>query len=394
MTDPDLPALEPAEYRRYGRHLTLPEVGERGQRRLKASSALVVGAGGLGSPVALYLAAAGVGRITLADFDVVDLSNLQRQVLFGVTDVGRPKVEAAAARLRDLNPEVEIVPLDEKVTAANVAALVADHDVVVDGSDNFATRYLVNDACVLARTPNVYGSIFRFEGQASLFDSPAGPCYRCPFPEPPPAGLVPNCAQAGVLGVLPGIVGSIQASEALKVLLGLGPTLRGRLLLVNALEAGFREVRLSKDPACPVCGDSPSITRLVDGDPAGCAATTGVEGFAFGVDAASLGAELAGPEPPLLVDVREEWEFHSGALEGALHVPLGDVTIRVSELPTDRDVVVYCRVGPRGERAVELLQGLGLTRTRNLTGGLAAWRDDVDPQQTAGGPPEPGPPAA
>lgn len=375
---PERTPLRPEEYRRYGRHLTLPEVGEAGQVRLRASSALVVGAGGLGSPVSLYLAAAGVGRITIVDFDVVDPSNLQRQVLFGTSDVGRPKVEAAAARLRDLNPMVEIVPVDARLSSENVAALVAAHDVVVDGSDNFTTRYLVNDACVLAGRPNVYGSIFRFEGQASVF-APGGPCYRCLFPDPPPPGLVPNCAQAGVLGVLPGLVGSIQAAEALKVLLGAGGTLAGRLLLVNALTATFREVRLRRDPACAVCGDAPTIRSAVESVEASCVDGAGGDSRVPRIAARDLAPLLAGPSPPVLLDVREPWEHGAGHLPDALNIPLGEIPLRAREVPRGRDLVVYCRVGPRGERAVELLAAEGVAGARNLEGGLSAWRDEVDP---------------
>lgn len=369
--------LTPAEYRRFGRHLTLPEVGLAGQIRLRNASALVVGAGGLGSPVALYLAAAGVGRITLIDFDVVDPSNLQRQVLFGESDVGRPKAEAAAERLRELDPSLDVVARTERLGASNAAALVEDHDVVVDGSDNFVTRYLVNDACVLAGRPNAYGSIFRFEGQASLFRSP-GPCYRCLFPDPPPPGLVPNCAQAGVLGVLPGIIGSIQASEALKTILGIGTTLAGRLLLVDALGAAFREVRLRRDPACAVCGDAPTIRTVAESAEVLCAAGAGADGVAS-VTPRELAAALASGDPPLLLDVREPWEHGAGHLAGSLNVPLGEVPVRAREIARDRAVVVYCRIGPRGERAVELLAAEGVLRARNLAGGLAAWRDAVDP---------------
>ena len=374
------PPLEPDEYRRYGRHLTLPEVGEDGQRRLKGSAALVIGAGGLGSPVALYLAAAGVGRITLCDFDVVDPSNLQRQVLFGSGDVGREKVAVAAERLHDLNPHVAIEPVAERVSSRNVRALVRGADVVLDGSDNFTTRYLVSDACVLEGRPYVYGSIYRFDGQASVFHPPEGPCYRCLFPEPPPDALVPNCAQAGVLGVLPGLVGSIQAAEALKILLGKGRTLLGRLLLVDAFDAQFREVRLRRDPSCPACGENPTITDAVETAGAACAATAGGEGGPS-IDPDELAERLRGDEPPLLVDVREAWEFGAGALPDAQHVSLGDVQLRLSDFPRDRDVIVYCRVGPRGERAVEMLRAAGVERAWNLRGGLAAWRDDVDPEQ-------------
>ncbi len=372
------PPLTREEYRRYGRHLALPEVGEDGQRRLKASSVLVIGAGGLGSPASLYLAAAGVGRITVADFDVVDASNLQRQVLFQTADLGRNKAAAAAERLRALNPYVTIEPLADRVTSANVERLVAGHDVVVDGSDNFTTRYLANDACVLAGRPYVYGSIFRFEGQASLFHAKAGPCYRCLFPEPPPEGLVPNCAQAGVLGVLPGVVGSIQASEALKVLLGIPATLLGRLLLVDLHGASFREVAVRRDPACPVCGEHPTITRAVEVDEALCAARGG--GLDEDeIDAPSLARLLAGPEPPLVLDVREEWEHEAGAIPGSRNVPLGDVPVEAASLGGGRAVIVYCSVGPRGRRAAELLRAAGLARVANLRGGLAAWRDQVDP---------------
>jgi adenylyltransferase/sulfurtransferase len=374
------PPLQPDEYRRYGRHITLPEVGEMGQRRLKASAALVVGAGGLGSPIALYLAAAGVGRITLCDFDVVDPSNLQRQVLFGSDDIGREKVTVAAERLRDLNPHVAVEALPDRVSSSNVRALVRASDVVLDGSDNFTTRYLVSDACVLEGKPYVYGSIYRFDGQASVFHPPEGPCYRCLFPEPPPDALVPNCAQAGVLGVLPGLVGSIQASEALKILLGRGRTLLGRLLLVDALDAQFREVRLRRDPGCPACGDDPTITDAVETGGAACADSAPGSGGPS-IEPAELAERLAGDQPPLLVDVREEWEFGAGALPDAIHVSLGDVQLRLSELPSNRDIVLYCRVGPRAERAVEMLRAAGIARSWNLRGGLAAWRDEQDADQ-------------
>jgi adenylyltransferase/sulfurtransferase len=371
MSD-SLPHLTRDEYRRYGRHIALAEIGEDGQRRLKGASVLVIGAGGLGSPAALYLVAAGVGRVTLCDFDVVDASNLQRQVLFGTADVGRAKTDAAADRLRALNPHVALDTVKDRVGTGNAQTLVDAHDVVVDGSDNFTTRYLVNDACVLAGKPYVYGSIFRFEGQASVFHAPHGPCYRCLFPEPPPDGLVPNCAQAGVLGALAGLVGSIQAAEAVKLILGAGTSLLGRLLLVDLHAAAFREVKLRRDPACPVCGETPTITRAVEAAAPGCAATPSVEPRA-------LAELLAAGSGPALVDVREAWEFETFALPGARNVPLGDVLAAAPTLPRDRDVVVYCSVGPRGERAAELLRGAGLERVANLSGGLARWRDDVDP---------------
>ncbi|MCG3136045.1 MAG: putative adenylyltransferase/sulfurtransferase MoeZ [Planctomycetes bacterium] len=371
--------LSPDEYRRYGRHLALAEVGEAGQRKLRASSVLVVGAGGLGSPAALYLAAAGVGRITLADFDVVDPSNLQRQVLFSAADVGRPKVHAAAERLRALNPLVEIAALEIRVDASNATELVASHDVVVDGSDSFTTRYLVNDACFLAERPYVYGSIFRFEGQASLFRRP-GPCYRCLFPEPPPPGLVPNCSQAGVLGVLPGVVGSVQAAEALKALLGLGPTLEGRLLLVDLLGASFREVRLRRDPACALCGDAPSIRALSDVPWHGCGVGgADAEGRVPSVRAAELAILLASGAPPVVVDVREAWEFHAGAIAGSVNVPLGEISGAAPGF-AGRDVVVVCRNGLRAARAAELLAENGIAGARNLEGGLLAWREEAAPE--------------
>jgi molybdopterin/thiamine biosynthesis adenylyltransferase/rhodanese-related sulfurtransferase len=363
-----LPPLTKDEYRRYGRHLALAEVGEDGQRRLKAGSVLVVGAGGRGSPAALYLAAAGVGRLTLCDFDLLETSNLQRQVLFTDADVGRPKVEAGGERLAALNPSIRIERVAERISQENAQALVAAHDVVVDGSDNFGTRYLVNDACVIAKKPYVYGSIHRFEGQASVFGMAGGPCYRCLFPEPPPEGLVPNCAQAGVLGALPGIVGSIQAAEALKILLGVGETLSGRLLLLDLLAGSFREVRLRRDPACAVCGDRPTITRALETVGPGCPAVPTIEPDA-------LHALLAGGAPPVLLDVREAWEFDAGALPGARHAPLAQTTSIAESAPADAEIVVYCSVGPRGERAVELLRAAGRERVRNLRGGMAAWRE-------------------
>ena len=369
MSQP-LPTLTKDEYRRYGRHLALPEIGETGQRRLKASSVLVVGAGGLGAPAGLYLAAAGVGRITVCDFDVVDASNLQRQVIFATSDLGRPKAEAAAERLRALNPAITVRAVGDRVSTHNAQSLVDGHDVVVDGSDNFGTRYLLSDACVLGKKPYVYGSIYRFEGQAAVFHPPAGPCYRCLFPEPPPEGLVPNCAQAGVLGALAGLVGSIQAGEALKCLLGAGTTLLGRLLLVDFLGGSFREVRVRRDPACPACGERPKISRAEELTVPGCAAVPTLT-------AAELAAVLQAPDPPLLLDVREAWEFEQGSLPRARNVPLGDVLAEARSIGKDRDVVVFCSVGPRGERAVELLREAGIDRVRNLRGGLAAWREET-----------------
>ena len=370
--------LSKDEIARYSRHLLLPEVTAAGQARLKAGRALVVGAGGLGSPAALYLAAAGVGRIGLADFDAVDISNLQRQVLYDTRDVGRPKAETARTRLVALNPHVEVVVHGERLTRDNARSVLAGYDVVLDGTDNFATRYLTNDACYLLDVPNVYGSIYRFEGQVSVFRRGHGPCYRCLYPSPPEPGLVPSCAEGGVLGVLPGVVGSLQATEALKLLLGIGRSLAGRLLLYDALALSFREIALSRDPACPLCGDAPTITDLVDYD----------ELCGAGAPALPPGAEITPGEvrawqekgePFQLLDVREPEEAALAAIEGSVLVPLGALAERLAEVEKTRPVVVYCRSGPRSARAVALLRGAGLNRTYNLAGGILAWARDVDP---------------
>jgi len=362
--------LTPDERRRYGRHLVIPEVGEDGQRRLKAGSALVVGAGGLGSPALLYLAAAGVGRLGIVEFDRVDESNLQRQVIYGTGDVGRAKVEAAGARLRDVNPHVAIEPHAVRLDATNVIDLVSRYDVVLDGTDNFAARYLVNDACVITRRPNVYGSVFRFEGQVSVFAAEGGPCYRCLHPEPPPPGVIPGCSEAGVLGVLPGLVGTLQAGEAIKLIAGLGDPLIGRLLLIDALAPRFREIRLPKDPACPVCGTSPSITEPVEytllcGD---LPAETATE-----ITADDLRRRIGAREPMLILDVREPGEHAIEAIDGDRLVPLGQLAGRLDDLPRDRPVVTYCAVGARSARAAKLLRDKGFQAV-SLKGGIAAWR--------------------
>jgi len=377
--------LSSQEVRRYSRHLLLPEMGMEGQRALKAARVLCVGAGGLGSPAAMYLAAAGVGTLAVADFDVVDLSNLQRQLLHATEDVGRPKIESAAKRLRALNSDIRVETHGVALTSANALDLVGRYDVVVDGSDNFPTRYLINDACVLARRPYVYGSIFRFEGQASVFATPGGPCYRCLYPEPPPPDLVPTCAEAGVLGVVPGIIGTIQATETIKLLLGLGDSLAGRLLILDALEMTFREVRLARDSTCPVCGDAPVIRELQDyeafcGGPhaASDAGRSGGADDRFDISASELARDLRAGRRPVLLDVREPMEFRINRLEGAALIPLGDLPGRIGELDPARDHVVYCHHGIRSVRAVELLRAAGL-RARNLQGGIAAWIDDVDP---------------
>jgi len=378
------PDLTHEEIQRYSRHLVMPEVGLDGQRRLKAARVLVVGLGGLGSPASMYLAAAGVGTIGLVDFDDVEFSNLQRQILHGTSDVGRPKLVSAYARLSALNPEVRLVPHDARLSSANALEIVRAYDIVVDGTDNFATRYLVNDACVLTGRPNVYGSIFRFEGQASVFAVRGGPCYRCLHPEPPPPGLVPNCAEGGVLGVLPGIIGTIQATEAIKLIAGIGEPLVGRFLIYDALRMRFRELALRRDPECPVCGDRPSIRELQDyARVCGDAAPAEPAGTMQDVDmtALELKAGLDRGDAPFLLDVREPRELAISRIEGAALIPLGDLPRRLAELPNDRDIVVICQSGARSARAVGFLRERGFHRARNLRGGMREWADKVDPTQ-------------
>ena len=376
-----LPAVSQEELLRYGRHLILPEVGLQGQRRLKASSVLLVGAGGLGSPLALYLAAAGVGRLGIVDFDRVEESNLQRQVLYGTSNLGRAKIEAAEARLADLNPHVEIETHAARLTSENALDLLRRYDVVADGTDNFPTRYLVNDACVLLGKPNAYGSIFRFEGQASVFDARRGPCYRCLYPEPPPPGLVPSCAEGGVLGVLPGVIGMIQGVEILKLLLDLGETLIGRLLLFDALAMRFREVRLEKDPACPICGEQPTIRELIDYEtfcgltPAPAAADAEL----FEIGPRELAAALERGEVTL-IDVRESHEYEITHIEGARLIPLGRLPERLGELDSSEEIVLHCHYGERSMRALEFLRQSGFRKLKNLRGGIDAWSREVDPK--------------
>ena len=381
--DPAAATLSADEIRRYSRHLVLPEVGREGQQAIKAARVLCVGAGGLGSPVSMYLAAAGVGTLGIVDYDVVDVSNLQRQILHMTRDVGRPKIESARERLNGINPEIRVETHASALSSANALDLVSRYDIVVDGSDNFPTRYLVNDACVLTRRPYVYGSIFRFEGQASVFAADGGPCYRCLYPEPPPPGLVPSCAEAGVLGVVPGIIGTIQAAEALKLILKAGETLVGRILILDALGMKFREIRLKRDPECPVCGDHPTIRELQDyeqfcgatipGQPAAAA-----EAADFDVSPEDLHRALGQDRSPLLLDVREPMEFQLTRLPGALFIPLGDLAQRLGDLDGTRDIVVYCHHGIRSVHATHLLRAAGF-RARNLEGGIAAWADRVDP---------------
>jgi len=376
MPEPD-PSLSHDELLRYARHLTLPEVGVEGQRRLKAARVLLVGAGGLGSPAALYLAAAGVGTLGLVDADRVEVTNLQRQVLYGDGALGRPKLEAAEARLRDLNPHVRLELHPLRLVSANALDVLRGWDIVVDGSDNFPTRYLVNDACALLGLPYVYGSIFRFEGQVSLFDAARGPCYRCLFADPPPPELVPSCAEGGVLGVLPGIVGTLQALEAIKWILGVGEPLLGRLVLVDALRMRFRELELRKDPGCPLCGERPRIRELIDYE-----AFCGVGGRDARpeITPRELRERLReGTQAPQLVDVREPFEWDIARLEEARLIPLGELPGRLGELDPAREVVTICHHGVRSLRAAEVLAGAGFRGVRSLAGGIDAWAREVDP---------------
>jgi sulfur-carrier protein adenylyltransferase/sulfurtransferase len=370
----DSGGLTTRERQRYNRHLLLPEVGEEGQRRLKAARVLCVGAGGLGSPAALYLAAAGVGTLGLVDFDVVDVSNLQRQIIHGTPDVGRSKLESAESRIAALNPEVRVETFDAHFSVANAKALVEAFDVIVDGTDNFPARYLVNDACVMYGRPNAWGSIFRFEGQASVFAAPGGPCYRCLHPEPPPPGLVPSCAEAGVLGVLPGIIGTIQATEALKLILGIGEPLIGRFLVYDALKMRFRDLKLPKDPDCPVCGLRPVITTLRE-SAASCETRAGA---APELSVRELKARIDAGRLPLILDVREPFEAAICSLPGARLIPLGELPRRLGELDRSAEIVVHCKSGGRSARATALLRERGFTRVFNLTGGILQWISEID----------------
>jgi len=381
MVVPLLPGLTRNEILRYSRHLLIPEVGLEGQRRLKGASALVIGVGGLGSPVALYLAAAGIGRIGLVDYDVVDASNLQRQVIHGTGTVGQRKVESARAKLVDLNPEVQVDVYDEAYTSQNAMRITEGYDVILDGTDNFPTRYLANDVAVFLGKPNVYASIYRFDGQVSVFDAGRGPCYRCLFPEPPPPGLVPSCAEGGVLGVLPGTIGTIQATEALKVLLGIGEPLIGRLLLYDALDMSVEFVKLKKNPKCRVCGPQADITELIDyeefcGVP-GHDHDTGSAGAGLDITAGELAGRLSG-NGLVLLDVREPHELEISRIPNAINIPLGSLAARLAELDSARDIVVFCKSGTRSTRALELLAGAGFKKVKNLRGGINAWARAVD----------------
>jgi adenylyltransferase/sulfurtransferase len=374
-------SLSKEEVLRYSRHLIMPEVGMEGQLKLKQAKVLCIGTGGLGAPLGLYLAAAGVGRIGLVDFDTVDFTNLQRQVLFGTSDVGRPKIEAAADHLRNLNPLIQIDSFETRLTSENALDLFKDYDIIVDGTDNFPTRYLVNDACVLLGKPNVYGSIFRFEGQITIFGAPGGPCYRCLYPEPPPPGLVPSCAEGGVLGVLPGIVGTIQAAETLKLIIGKGDPLIGRLLLFDALGMKFRELKLRQNPECPVCGEHPTVTKLIDyaefcglrGEEAPAPPTAVPE-----ITPLELKSRLDRGDDIYILDVREPHEYQICNIGGHL-IPLGDLASRVNELDSSREIVAHCRTGKRSAQASEFLRKAGFRKIWNLKGGILAWSDEVDP---------------
>jgi len=369
------------EILRYSRHLIMPEVAMEGQLKLKQAKVLCIGAGGLGTPLALYLAAAGVGTLGMVDFDVVDFTNLQRQIIHDTDDVGRPKLDSARDTIRDINPNVEVVPYKTRLNSENALDIFRDYDIVADGTDNFPTRYLVNDACVLLGKPNVYGSIFRFEGQASVFHAPEGPCYRCLYPEPPPPGLVPSCAEGGVLGVLPGIVGSLQALEVIKLILGKGEPLRGRLLLFDALNMKFRELKLRKNPECPVCGEHPTVTKLIDYEQ-----FCGIRGEEHvpetnvpEITATEVKEMMDENKPFVLVDVREPHEYEICKIPGAKLIPLGEIPKRMHELNSADEIIVHCRSGVRSAKAVDFLMQAGFRRIHNMTGGVLAWSRDVDP---------------
>lgn len=385
LTSTVLPSLSNEEVARYSRHLIMPEVGMEGQRKLKASSILLIGAGGLGSPLGLYLAAAGIGRLGLVDFDVVDASNLQRQVLHGTKDVGRPKLDSARDRLKDINPHVEVETYGFALKSDNALDVVRKYDVIIDGTDNFQTRYLANDASVLLGKPNVYGSIFRFDGQASVFYPAAGgPCYRCLYPEPPPPGLVPSCAEGGVLGILPGIIGIIQATEAIKLILGQGEPLIGRLLLFDALKMKFKELKLKRNPECPLCGENPTIKELIDYDQF-CGVGTHEEeeqvaDDGWEISVTDLKKRLDRGDKLTIIDVREphEWQISNLEKYGSRLIPLGQIKDRLSEINPDEEIMLHCKMGGRSAKAYEILKNAGYTRIKNVKGGITAWADEVD----------------
>jgi sulfur-carrier protein adenylyltransferase/sulfurtransferase len=379
----ELPELSRDEILRYSRHLLIPDVGLEGQRKLKNAKVLVVGTGGLGSPVALYLAAAGVGCIGLVDYDVVDSSNLQRQVIHGTSKIGALKVNSAKQRMLDLNPYIQVDTFNEPFTAENAMRIAEPYDMIVDGTDNFPTRYLVNDVCVFQGKPNVYGSIFRFEGQVSVFYAREGPCYRCLFPEPPPPGLVPSCAEGGVLGVLPGTVGTLQATEAIKLILGIGTPLIGKLMLYDALDLSFQTIKLRKNPACKVCGPNPEITAPIDYE-AFCGVPghdhdTGSAGTDWDIEPVDLAERLKSGETLRLIDVREPVELQVAQIQGAELIPLGQLAANLNKLDSSQEIVLFCRTGGRSTRALELLLSAGFRKVKNLRGGINAWSEEVDP---------------
>jgi adenylyltransferase/sulfurtransferase len=379
-----LPELTRDEIKRYSRHLILPEVGLDGQRKLKAAKVLCIGAGGLGSPVAMYLAAAGVGTIGIVDFDVVDFSNLQRQILHSTNDVGKPKLESAKNKLLAMNPHINVVTHDAALSSENALELFGPYDIIVDGTDNFPTRYLVNDACVILGKPNAYGSIFRFEGQASVFATKEGPCYRCLYPEPPPPGLVPSCAEGGVLGVLPGVVGCIQATETIKLIIGAGEPLIGRFLIFDALRMRFRELKLRKDPDCPVCGKNPTVTKLIDYEQFCGIHPTAPEptpSNATEISSMELKQRLDRGDVLTIVDVREPHEYQINRIHGSLLIPLGDLNKRYVELDPSDEIIMQCKVGGRSAKAADFLRSKGFTKVLNLKGGILDWIDKVDPSQ-------------
>ena len=381
--------LNKDEILRYSRHLILPEVGMEGQKKLKNAKVLMVGAGGLGAPLGLYLAASGIGRIGIVDFDVVDFTNLQRQVIHGTTDVGKKKLQSAAESMLDINPYMQVDQFDTAITSENAFEIISDYDMVIDGTDNFPTRYLINDACVLLKKPNVYGSIFRFEGQSTIFAYPGGPCYRCLYPEPPPPGLVPSCAEGGVLGILPGIIGLVQATEAVKLILGAGEPLVGRLMLYDALAMRFRELKLRRNPECPVCGDNPTIHELIDyhqfcgvPNPKDVQPVTEpISGYMSDteIDAVALKQRLDRGDKFQFIDVREPHEYQIASIPGAKLIPLGEVPKRVGELDPNTEVVVHCKMGGRSAKAAEFLRQSGFKSVKNMIGGILAWSDKVDP---------------
>lgn len=375
--------LTPEQYNRYSRHLMLPEIGEAGQKKLLAAKVLLIGAGGLGSPLGLYLAAAGVGTIGIVDFDVVDLSNLQRQILHTHDDIGKSKLDSAERRIKGMNPDTKVVKYPVKISSDNALEIIRGYDLVIDGTDNFPTRYLVNDACVLLNKPNIYGSIFRFEGQATVFMPRTGPCYRCLYPEPPPPGMVPSCAEGGVLGILPGVIGVIQATEAVKLIVGTGEPLIGKLLLYDALKMSFRTLQLRRDKNCPVCGERPTVTKLIDYEEF-CGVRRGEsrgESMIPEISVFDLKAKLDRKEDFLLLDVREPHEYQIAKIPGSKLIPVGQLADRLSEIESykDKEIVAHCKSGGRSSRAVELLLKSGFKKVWNVAGGISAWSSQVDP---------------